>query len=174
MHTINGIFPGSDGALRASEQAREVVKVRSAIRVFTSGPNRKVLETAVVDDKAGWPRVTILAVVLGVVGAGVLAGFGVSAMYVVLWLFWAGAAGVMFTLWLKGQRHSRDLLQTNERPSPQVEEEILAGHAVMTASVATDAEAEKVTRLIEKAGGQIVDGSFEGHPAWHVAHPSAP
>jgi hypothetical protein len=174
MHTINGIFPGSDGALRASEQAREVVKMRSAIRVFTYGPNRKVVETAVVDDTTGWPRVTILAVVLGAVGAGVLAGLGASATYVLFWSLWAVAAGIMFTLWLKGQRHSRDLLRANERPTSQVEEEIRAGNAVMTASVATEAEAEQVTSVIEKAGGHIVDGSFEGHPAWHLAHPPAP
>ena len=174
MQTINGIFRVNEGALRACEQAREVVKTRAAIRVFTSGPNRKVVETAVIDDKATWARVTIPSFVAGAVGAGVLLGLGVRASYALLWLFWSVGAGVMLALWLKGQRHSHDLLKANERPSPQVEEEIRAGHAVVTAAVATEAEAEAVTRLMEAAGGQVVGGAFQGHPDWHRTHPQEP
>jgi hypothetical protein len=173
MQTINGIFPGTDGALRAGEKAREVIKSRSAVRVFMPGPNSKLVETAVVDDKTSWMRVMVSSLAIGAVGAGIFLALD-RATYAILWLLWSVGAGVMFGLWLNGQKVSRDLLRKNERPSPRVEEEIRAGHAVVTAAVTTEAEAEKVVSLMEAAGGHVVDGTFQGHPAWHAAHPAEP
>jgi hypothetical protein len=173
MQTINGIFPGNDAALRAGEQAREVVKSRSAVRVFMPGPNSKLVETAVVEDKTSWGRLTVSSLAIGAVGAGIFLALD-RATYAILWLLWSVGAGLMFGLWLNGQKLSRDLLRKNERPSPRVEEEIRAGRAVVTASVSTDAEAAKVASLMEAAGGNVVDGTFQGHPAWHGAHPAEP
>jgi hypothetical protein len=138
------------------------------------GPNSKVVETAIVEDKASGPRVTALALVVGLAGAGALKLLGASATQALVWLLLSMAAIVMLAFWLNGQRHSRDLLRANERPSPQVEQEIRAGRVVVTATVATEAEAEKVTRLMEAAGGQVVEGTFQGHPASHQAQPPEP
>jgi hypothetical protein len=173
MQTINGIFPESDGALRAGEQAREAVKSKSAVRVFLSGPNSKLVESAVVDDKTSWRLLFVSSLAIGAVGAGILLALD-RTTYAILWMLWSVGAGMMFGFWLNGQKVSRDLLRTNERPSPRVEEEIRAGHAVVTATVMTDAEAERVTSLMEAAGGRVVDGTFQGHPAWHTAHPAEP
>ena len=154
VQTIHGILPGSDEALRAGEDACDVLQSKSGIRVFTPGPDSNMVEIAVVDEKTSWSHVTLPSVAVGAVGAGVFVALGAPATYALIWLFTSVGAGLILARWLKA-RKSRDGLFAKVRPSPRVEQEIRAGHAVVTAIVATESDAETVGRVIEDAGGRV-------------------
>jgi hypothetical protein len=160
VHIINGIFAAPDDAVRASEQAREVTRARSSIRVLLRGERESAVELAVFADNSSWTRVNIACFALGIVGAAILIGLGARALFVVAWLFWSILGGLMMATWLTGQRYRGHIRRAHAHVRAQYEQELAAGHGIVTAVVSTRSEADKVVRVFRNAGGQVVEGSF--------------
>jgi hypothetical protein len=170
VRTVIGVFARHEAALNAGEKAREVTRSGHRIRIFLPGDKGATVESAVMNDKASFVHVLVVSVTIGLLGAAILAALGARGLYVALWLGWSILSGLMVGAWLNGQRFPRHLLQAHERLRAQCAREVNAGHAVVTALVDSQAEAERVGKAFKSAGGHVIEGFVSEHAQSH--HPS--
>ncbi len=151
METVVGVFTVHDAALGAGERAREVTGPGSSVRIYLPG-DATVVEGDVVKDQASFLRVALGSIALGLVGAGILAA-SARWTYAGLWLIWSLFVGLMMGAWLTGER-----VRAHRRMRTKREREGADGHALVTATVTTPGEAEKVTQVFERGGGHVMKG----------------
>jgi hypothetical protein len=151
VETIIGVFAGHDAALGAGERAREVTGPGSSIRVFLPGDKGTVVEADVLRDRGSFLRTLLASFGIGIIGSGVFMALRAGWQYAALWLAWSLFAGVMMAAWLTGQR-----VKAQRRMRTSCDQAIAAGQALVTAMVDTQGEVEKVERVFEGSGGQVM------------------
>jgi hypothetical protein len=126
-----------------------------------------VVAADVLTDTTSVRRATIVTATLGAMGALILATLGARLSYVLLWLLWAIAGGLMLGLWLTGQMHRQRMRHLRGTANSRLAREVEAGRAVVVAVVDSANEAHIVEDVFESAGGTL---ARERHPA--VSHAS--
>lgn len=159
METISGLFHQQDAALRAGERAREVVGAHSNVSVFWPGGSA-VFEDDLLNDRNSFSHVSVLSLAIGATGAVILAALRVPAMFVLLWAFWAVAAGLMFGSWFTGESHRVRIRRVQAQARAHFERRVKAGDALVVAVVQSHPEAQRVAEVLETSGGHLASDVF--------------
>jgi hypothetical protein len=158
MRTVTGVFARADDAWRAAERVREATSPRATVRVFLPSPSGVVIETSILRDNAGWLRVALLGVALGVLGSMFAFALGASLSVGLTGLLAGALGGVLIGIWLTGETYPRRILAGFGPLRFPYEKLVQEGRAIVTACVPTLNDAERAIEILEEEGGRAVEG----------------
>ena len=150
--TLTGVFRDPEGALRTSEELRELHGVGS-IRLFLPGADGQPIETLVVEERSPWLRAAAWGLGVGLVFTYVARSLSSSWLYAVVALVAGVGFGLLLGGWLGGERYPRAV-----RPHMRERYHDLVGKGRAIVLVELDGGAREVRERMEESGAYVVEG----------------
>jgi hypothetical protein len=154
VYSVTGTFGTADAAFAIGERVREIADEQATIRLLLPGKDEGTVEASIESSGEGWHRIAVFGFGVGLLGAYVFDTIlGASWTVGIVGLATGVLTGGLLGMWLSGESVSIRRSQREERG--RVADALRAGHSVVTVSVRTHRDAERVRELIEDADGYI-------------------